>query len=122
MLYTIMNSITVICSLYIIKKINKPKLRRFYLPFIFMSLFVLFNFQNTQISSRLILFTYFFIPFIIPLFISTILNINNKLASNIYNITSLFIITYFIISYNTSNYTYEASHRAFLDLNLFILL
>ena len=79
----------------------------FYIVFLF---FFITTFELTEISHRLIFYSYFFIPFIIP-----VLVFKNKSKLNvIYSLfTIIFMSTYFIYKLENSIYDYESAEYVF---------
>ncbi|MGM0582624.1 MAG: EpsG family protein [Bacteroidota bacterium] len=102
----------------LIKKDNKFKKLLFY--YLFLLVFTVLNYNQTQISSRIIFYIYYFLPLIFPYSITRLYKI--KRSSVTFLAAGIILLTnaYFIYAYQASIYTYEPGIRAFTDLLIYL--
>ena len=95
--------------------VSKPYV---YFSIVYLGFVVVFfaTFNLTEISHRLLYYTYYFIPFIFPALIVKKNTILNRLVSSG---VILFVLMYFIIKLDTSVWTYAPKIHLFGDLLLY---
>lgn len=81
--------------------------------FLVLIVFTIINYNNTQISSRLILYVYYFLPVIFPFIFYKLNRRSLYLASFL---VLFFFISLFILGFMTSIYSYETGARSFIDM------